>query len=149
MHTGQKTGAPDTFAGGRVGATRDQHHESRQVAVGRPQPVAGPGSHRRIARTVVTSVNEQLGGGVVELLGGHRTDDRQLVGDGVQVRHHAGDHLARLAAWREFKGRPKQCGVPLDEGKTLAGQHAVRAGLQMMFLEIWFIVEQVLLRWRP
>ena len=97
---GQEAAVPlprrDRLRRTRAGAAR-QHDEAGQVvalgaqAVDDPRAHAGPAGDRR------ARVHERVGRVVVDLLGLHRADDADVVGDAADVREEVADRLPRLA----------------------------------------------------
>ena len=79
VHAGQKAGAPEGLAAGRVRAAADQDDEAGQVLVLRAQAVGDPRAHRGPAVARRARVEEQLRRRMVELVGIHRLDDRDVV----------------------------------------------------------------------
>ena len=83
---------------------------------------------------------------MIELIGIHRLDDREIVDHAPQVRQELAQHRAALDRFLKLVGRAQQLGMPLDEGEPLVFQQLVRARLHVMLDQLGLEVEQVLLR---
>ena len=116
----QEAGAERILAAVGLRAAGDQHDEAGQVLVLGAQAVGDPRAHRRAARPRRAGEDQQLGRGVVELVGVHRVDEAQLVGHLGQVRHGVGKPEARLAVLLERPPRAQQLGRAGGEGEALA-----------------------------
>lgn len=90
----------------------------------------------------------QIGRSVIELVGVHRADDRQFIGNPGDVRQQLADPGSSLAVLRELMGRPQHFRVPLDEREFLVLEQFIRAGLHVELYELGLVVEQILLRRR-
>jgi hypothetical protein len=101
---------------GEIGVVRAQ-------AVGRPRAHGGAFGARR------AGVEEELRGRVVELVGEHRVDERDLIADGLEVGEQLGGCDAGLAVRRELVRRAEDGGVPLDEGEAFHLEEGIGAGL--------------------
>ena len=66
------------------------------------QPVGDPRPHARPAGDRRARVHERVRRVVVDLIGVHRADDADVVGDRADVRQELGDLLPRLAVLREL-----------------------------------------------
>ena len=86
----------------------------------RAQAIGDPCAHRRPARPRRTGEDQQLGRGVVELVGDHRVHHAQLVGHFGQLRHRVGKPDARLAMLLERPPRAQELGRAGSEGEALA-----------------------------
>ena len=69
----------------------------RKILAQRTETIVHPGTHARSMGDDRTGVHEGVSGVVVDLLGHHRTDDGDVVGDGCDVREVTADDLAALA----------------------------------------------------
>ena len=86
---------------------------------------------------------------VVDLLGGHRPDDADLVGDARDVREQVGDLLPRLAVPVELAGRPARGeDLVLELGELLPLRERLGERLAVQLLEPRLVVEALELR-RP
>ena len=106
------------------------------------------GAHRRPARPRRAGEEQQLGRGVVELVGVHRVDEAQLVGHVGQVRHGVGEPDARLAVLGELPPRAQQLGRAGGEGEALALGELVGARLAVALDQLRLVVEQIEVRRR-
>ncbi len=93
-------------------------------------------------------MNEEFGRSVIELVGVHRLDDTQVVGDAVQVRNRVGHPDAALAALLELAARAHQFRGARGEGKHLPFHELVGALLAIPPHQFGLVVEQVEMRWR-
>ncbi len=91
----------------RAGAAH-QHDEAGQVGALAAQAVVDPRAHAGPAGDARARVHERVGRVVIDLLGLHRADDADVVGDAGDVRQQLADALARLAVAGELDLRPKQ-----------------------------------------
>ena len=114
----------------------------------RAQAVGDPRAHRGVAGALVAGEQQHLGGGVVELVGPHRVDDRHVVDDRGEVRQQLADPRAALAVLGELVGRAEELGRALDEGEPLALEDFLGAGRAVELVELGLVVEQVVLRRR-
>ena len=94
----------------------------------------------------MAGVEEELGGGVIELVGLHRVDEAHLIGDGVEVRAGVGHPEAAFAVLLEGAGGAHQFGHAGGEGEGASGEEGVGAGLVVVFLKGGFVVEDVEVR---
>ena len=129
-------------------AAGDQHDEAGQVLVLGAQAVGDPGAHAGPAGPRRAGVEQQLGGGVVELVGVHRPDHAQLVGDLVQVRHARRTSTCRSCRAGELARRAEQLGRPGGEREPLPLEELVGAGLAVVLDQLRLVVEQVEVRRR-
>ena len=123
MLRGQEAGRPEAgrdrlHVGARVGVAGVQHDERRQVLVGATEAVGEPGAEGGLARDHVARVREHVRRLVVDRLGVHRPDDRDVIHHLGGVRQDLGHPGARLAMLLEGVGRRRH-GEAL-----LAGGHA-------------------------
>jgi len=146
IHGGQEAAAPETFSAAGIAAAAEQDHEAGQIFVFGAETVGDPGTHRRTPETGRAGIEEQLGGRVVELIGVHRLDDGDVVGDVLEVRQEFAHPRSRFAALLEFVRRAQHFGMPFDEGEATPFQKGIGAGLHVAFDQLGFKVEQFLLR---
>ena len=85
---------------------------------------------------------------MVELVGVHRADDGQLVGDGGEIRQQFGHFDARLAVFGELVRRAEHLRHALDEREPLLLEERFGAGLAVQLLQLRLVVEQFELRRR-
>ncbi len=145
VDAGQEARAPEGLAAGRVRAAADQHDEARQVLILRSQTVGNPRAHRRAAVARGAGEDVKLGGRVVELIGMHRSDDGDVVGDLAHAGQELADRLPALAALLEPVRRSQELGMPLDEREPLVLEQLVGAGLHVVLDQRGLVIEQVLL----
>ena len=140
---GQEAAAPDALA--RVGrlAAAGEHHEPGQVLVLGAQSVGRPGAQRRAAELGGARVQEELGGGVVELVGLHRLDHGEVVDHPRQVLPDLAQLRAGLAVAGELERRAQHVGHARDEGEPLPLEQLVGAGLAVVLAERGLVVEEV------
>ncbi len=140
---GDEAAAPAALAAAGLGAGGDEGDEAGQVLVFGAEPVGGPGAHGGSALPDVAGVEQQLGGGVVELIGLHRVDEAHLIGDLVEVGAGVGHPESTLAVLFESAGAAHELGHAGGEGKGATSQKGIGAGLIGVFLESGFVVEDV------
>lgn len=93
---GQEAARPDAAA--RIGSAAGvQHHETRQVARLAAEAVGNPCAHRGMPDEGRAAGHHQLARVVVDLVGGHRADDAQVVGAGTRLRQQFGEFDAALS----------------------------------------------------
>ena len=109
----QKAAAPQRLAAVGPLPRLDQHDEARQILVLAAQAVRQPRAHARPAELRRAGVEEELRRRVVELVGAHRLDDRDVVDDRRQVRQQvryltprSGRASRTCAACRASSARP-------------------------------------------
>jgi hypothetical protein len=146
VNGGNEAGAPAGLAAGGLGAGGDEGDEAGEVLVVGAEAVGGPGAHGGAALAVVAGVEEELGGGVVELVGLHRVDETHFIGDGVEVRAGVGHPEAAVAVLLEGARGAHELGDAGGEGERATGEEGVGAGLVGVFLEGGFVVEEVEVR---
>ncbi len=94
-------------------------------------------------------MEEELGGGVVELVGVHGADDAEVIGDGGEVGEHFGDFGLVFSVFVEVVEWAEEFGGAFDEGEGFAGEEFFGAVFEVVFFEFGFVVEEFVLRWRP
>ncbi len=114
----------------------------RSLALG-AQAVGDPGAHAGPALSCRAGVKQQFRRGVVELLGVHRFDEGQIVGDRGDARQHVRNPGAALAAAAELLRRAEQLGNAGREGEHFALDHGIGARLAVVFHQFRFVVEHV------
>ena len=90
-----------------------------------------------------TGVHEELGGGVVELIGVHRFDHAQIIGMLVEMGNRIGHPHPRLSILPEGSGGSHQLGSSRSEGEHLALDELVRAVLIRPLDQLGLVVPQV------
>ena len=140
--------APDGFAGVRVFAAGGQHDEAGQILVFRTQPVSGPSADRGGAKVLVAGVDQQLRRAMVELVGVHRLDKANVVHHRTEMRQPVRQPRPGLAVLLERKLRTQHLRDPLDEGELFAFEEFLRALFAVVFHQLRFVIEQLMLRWR-
>ncbi len=86
-------------------------------------------------------MEEELGGGVVELVGRERADDREFVGDAGEVRKEFGNLGAAAAVLFEGVARRGDGRVAAEEGEALALDEVVRGRFAVEAGEGGFVIE--------
>ena len=93
------------------------------------------------------SVHEQLGRGMIELVGVQRLDQAEFVRHLLQVGEEVGHLDPRLAALPEgelvFSGSPQEIGLLADEGQFGGIKELIRTQLPVSLLELRLVVEEV------
>ena len=146
VFAGQDAAGPltrgDRLQAGTTGG--GQYDVARQVLRFRAQAVEQPGAHARASFDDGTRVEEGMGRVVVDLLGLHRADDAEVVGDRTDVREDVGELHARLAPLLEFERTAAglEHGA-LELGDLLALGERFREGLSVEFLQDRLIVEEL------
>ena len=85
---------------------RGEHDESGQVVRLGTQTIKEPGAHAGPALDNRPRVHKGMSRIMVDLLGGHRADDTDAIGDSGDVREQVGDLLPRLAVAVELASWP-------------------------------------------
>ena len=142
-HAGQESAAKGILAAIRLHTAGDERHEAGQVLVRAAEAVRHPRAHARPAFARAAGVEQQLRRRVVELVGGHRLDERDVVHVLRQLRHGVAHPRARLAVLRKFMRRAHQLRYARGEGKPSAFQVLVRTILAVAFLQLRLEVEHV------
>src|SRR5690606_19376896 len=127
---------------------RDQHDEAGKILVLAAEAVRYPGSDRGPARARRAGIDEELRRGVVELVGPHRADHAQLVGDPVEMRERVGEPHAALAISREGPSRAEEHRRARSEREALAAKVALGARLAIETHELGLVVEEIEVRRR-
>ena len=83
---------------------------------------------------------------MIELIGGHRFDEGQVVGLLGQVGNGVGHPGSALSVLFEFVWGSHQLGDARCEGEAFAFEEFIRAGFVVKLLEFGFVVEQVEMR---
>ena len=91
-------------------AAGDEHHEPGQVLVFSSEAIRDPGTNGRTPWARRSGVDQQFGGRVVELVGGHRTDDAQFIGHGLEVGQGIRKPDAALSVTGEGSWRSQKLG---------------------------------------
>ena len=113
-------------------ADRGQYDEARQVVVFAPETVVDPRAHRGSAGDDRAGVHERVRRVVVDLLGLHRTNDRNLIRDFAEVRKDMGELLAGLPPALELVLRSERLEfLPLKLRDLLAFSERLRHRLAM------------------
>src|SRR6266480_847582 len=86
---------------------------------------------------------------MVELIGGDRLHQANLVNDFPEVRKHLGQFGAALSVSGEFEARPENGGIRTDESVALSADDRGRKWFPFEFRELRLVVEKVQLRRRP
>ena len=143
----QKAAAVERRAAAQT-ARRVEHDKARKVLRFAAQPVQRPRAEARPAELARTRLHQDLAGSVIERVGGHRLDDRDVVSHFRQVRKGFGNLSAGLAVSAELELAGEEGGVRLDEGVLLPFDDFRGHRLAVEFLELRLVVEQVELRRR-
>lgn len=151
----EEAGAPESIveglAVGASGATGNHGDEVGEVFIFRTESVGEPGAHGWSAGDLGAGLEEGDGGVVVDGLGVHRADEANLVADAGDVGEEFGDLGAGLAVlFKLVFGAGDREGFLAGghAGFTLVGIDKVAEFLAEVFLELGFVVEEVLLGWR-
>ena len=118
-----------------------------QVLGFRAESVKQPRAHAGAAFKDRPGVHECVGRVVVDLLGDHRADHADVVGDGADVREEHGDFDAGLAIALELgEGAARDEFASLELGELLAGGERSRERLAVDGVELRLGVEGFELR---
>ena len=131
-----------------LGAAGNQNHVAGQILVLGTESVSGPCPEGGTAGLRKTGVHEELGGGVVELIGVHRFDHAQIIGMLVEMGNRIGHPHPRLSILPEGSGGSHQLGSSRSEGEHLALDELVRAVLIRPLDQLGLVVPQVQVRRR-
>ena len=145
INGGEEAGAPEGFAGGGHFAAGDHDHVSGEILVGGAEPVGGPGADGGSAELGSAGVEEELGGGVVELVGVHRLDEADVIDVPGEAGHAVGDPGAGLAVLLEGEDGAEELWGAFDEGEGFAFEELGRAVFEVVFDELGLVVEKFLL----
>ena len=85
----QKPGAPKGFPPIRVRPPREEDNETGQILIYSTQSIGDPGTKARSPQILAASMNEQLGGSMIELIRLHRVDHADLVQMLLELREQA------------------------------------------------------------
>ena len=100
-----------------------------------------------MAQQLAARVHEQLRRRVIELLGRHRADDREVVGDAGQMRQQAGEPCAALArAGANSYIVPSSFGWPLMNANRWPLKNSSGQGWPSRFDKLRLVIEQFQLR---
>ena len=115
------------------------------------EPVAEPGTEAGFTGHLAAGHRESAGRVVVDRLGMHGTNHRDVVRNGFHVRQQLAHLNARLAAPLELeftRGHRKSLLATGHRGDTLAVADGVRQVLIEMIGQSWFMIEEINLRRR-
>ena len=148
---GKEAGSPEAIvkglAVGSSGPTGDHGDEVGEVFVFGPEAVAEPCSHGRASGDLGAGLKKGDGGIVVDGLGVHRPDEADVIGEAGDVGEEFGNFGAGFAVFLEFvfgAGDGKGFLSGGHAGLTLVEVHEVAEFLAVVFLELGFVVEEVL-----
>ncbi len=128
-------------------ADRSQHDETGQVVVFAAETVVDPRAHRGPAGDDRAGVHERVRRVVVDLLGLHRANDRNLIRDFAEVRKDMGELLAGLPPALELVLRSERLEfLPLKLRDLLAFGERLRHRLAVQLGQFWFVVERLEVR---
>ena len=85
---------------------------------------------------------------MIELIGVHRMDHAHLIGDVVKMRNRIRHPHPRLTRANPFAGRTHQFGDAGRKSEFASFQKLVGAILAVAFVQFWFVIEQIEVRWR-
>ena len=147
---GQEAAVPlprrDRLRRARAGST-GQHDEAGQVIAFAAQAVVDPRAHARAAGDGRARVHEGVGRVVIDLLGLHRADDADVVGDAADVGQIIADRLLRLPNLLKVDCGPKQSSfLALQLRDRLAFGERLGHRLAVHFGELRLVVEQFQMR---
>ena len=152
----EEAGSPEAIieglAVGSSGATGDHGDEIGEVFVFGPEAVAEPRSHGGASGDLGAGLEKGDGGVVVDGLGVHRPDEADVVSDTGDMGKEFGDFSAGLAVFFEFvfgAGDGEGFLARGHAGFSLVEVHEVSEFPAVVFLEFWFVVEEVLGGGRP
>src|SRR5947209_595237 len=134
---------------GLAAAAAGEHDKRRQILVFASQAVSEPGAHRRPPGLLVARAHEGHSRVVIDWLGEHRTNDRDVVGNAADVWNHAAEFNATFAVPFELVRRTD---TPQDRlprghaGDPLSLANTRRQFLAGHFFQLWFWIEQVQMR---
>ena len=148
VYAGQKTATPYALAGIGEPSAAGEHDKAGQILILRTQPICHPRSHAGSAKARATGLNQQLGGSMIELVGGHRLQKTKLIGNAGQMWHMFADPGPALPPLLEMSLRAQHLGHTPYKGKPLAFQQRLGTILPIQSRQSRFIVEQLQLRRR-
>ena len=144
---GQETAPPVDRPAPRPARARLQDDEAGQVGRLAADAVGDPRAHARPAELHRAGVGEQLGRRMVEDVGRHRFDDRQVIDDLRPVRQERRDPRPRFAVPGELADCPQQLGMLLGEHvherEPAPLDERVRDRLAAILLKLGLVVEQL------
>ena len=120
-----------------------EHDEAGEVFGFGAESVGDPGTHAGSAGSWRTGVEEDLGGGVIELVGVYGFDDSEVVDDAAEIGEHLGEFGSGLAMLFEFEGGGHHGGVLIDEGVALSFEDGFGHAAAVVFGEERFVIEEV------
>jgi hypothetical protein len=85
---------------------------------------------------------------VVELVGGHRTDDAQFIGHGLEVGQGIREPDAALSVTGESPRSAQKLGRSGSEGEALALEEGIGAILPGALHQFGFVIEEIQMRRR-
>ena len=119
VHRGEEARAPVGGAAGGAVRPGVEDHEGGEVARFAPQAVRHPRSHARPAELRRAGVHEDLRRGVVEGIGVHGLQDRDVVGDAGEVREQLRELRPALSMAGELELGAEEGRVRVDEGRAV------------------------------
>src|SRR5262249_1065617 len=144
----KETAAPTALPATRLHAAGDQHHEAGQIPRFTAEAVGRPRAEARPALPGESGEEQQLGWGMVELVGCHRANDREFIGNLVKrldgIRHPG----AGLPVAAELLPRAEQLWHAGGESEALPLEELIRARLTVAIDEFRFVIEQIEVRRR-
>ena len=146
VHRRQEPAAPGGFSGIGVLAARGKDDEPGEVGVLGAQSVRDPGPQAGPSEPGGAGLHEQLGRGVVELVGMHRFEESELVGYPGEVGQVVGYPGTALAVLLEFALAAQHLRHPADESEFFPFQQGLRTGLPVQLFQFGLVVEEFQLR---
>ena len=143
VNAGKKTGSPELLAAVWCVATRDEHDEAGQILILGTKSIDNPRAKRRITEAGIAGLNQQLRGGMVELIGAHRLDETKIVNMFFQVRQTVRNPLAALARLMKWILRAEKLWYTGEEGKALSGQEGSRTILTIELGKLRLVLEEL------
>ncbi len=143
MRGGQKSARPQRIAGVGWRIAVRENDEARQVRVFRAKAVGEPRAHARSPDTTEAGAQQQLGVGMVELIGDHAADHGQLIRDAGDVGHLFGELHPALSVLRKLIGRSHQRFLARQEAKLDALDDLGGRGLAVELVEHGLGIEEV------
>ena len=121
-----------------------EHGVAGEVAGMATQTVGDPGAHGRHAEAGYSALHLKLAGVVVEFLRMHRTDHKDIVRHGTEVRYEVAELHSGLPVFPEGPlGSHKGCSGRFDKGEAGFVEHAFGKALACHFVELWLGVEEI------
>lgn len=143
---GEEAGRPESRAT-RESGSGGHHNEGGEVVAFGAEPVERPRTKRGASGLREAGVEEELGRGVVELVGGAGFDDAEVVGDGPEGGEGRAEGGAAVAILIELELWSENGGVGLDEGVSLIADDGLGERGAFQFGEVGFGVEEFKLGW--